>query len=162
VTTNTDPAQPTPVSRDTHHEAMRRRVEKAEQALGWVGTMGEASEDTEPARCQACGVQRVSMLHDPAYGGHEFVPAPASDDEMTPGPSVTIVSARRGDSPHHWIVQFSDGTGAAVVHHVPAWVEAAIRAPLERSLENAHEAARETLMRQSEALAAVTAERDMQ
>jgi hypothetical protein len=73
------PAQPAPVSRDT-----RPRAVSTGDAYGAGPGPGGASEDTEPARCQNCGAQFV--MRSVACPICE-VPAPASDDEMTPGPS---------------------------------------------------------------------------
>lgn len=184
----TDPAEPAPVSRDTrpctcptfdgeqarsffcpiHSEETRAEQRRA---------FAEASEDTEPARCQTCQHPphdqpcrfkgQMAAVPVNCMCGH---PAPASDDEMTPGPSVDVLSSRPWapykDASGFW--RYLGNHGRANVVSIPAEVEAAIRAQADEAWRNDLSTNWRTLAIANQAqveeyrtlMAAVTAERD--
>lgn len=142
--------------------------------------VAEASEDTKPARC-TCDALEVGGERCPVHGTRlvrgvivrdEPAPAPASDDEKTPGPSRE--QARDYLAKAWWSgaeISFAEWEGVVDLF------EAAIRAPLAVELETAWEqlrqrdgqyddmnrqmfAQRYRALAAEEQVAAVTAERD--
>jgi hypothetical protein len=136
--------------------------------------VAEASEDTEPARCQTCDgagytlwrglenncndcPQGRARAAESALHPDEW-PTPASDDEMTPGPSVFVQYEVPEGKSYQWV-----GADNPYGVYVPAEVEAAIRAPLEARIEREimhRDRWGSELGRVRDQLAAITAERD--
>jgi hypothetical protein len=174
----TDPAQPAPVSRDTRQpcefcKSDDRREYHFEDCTR-NAPVAEASEDTEPARCAPCGHRQLRHRTRVALSGSfdwcdecerpctyvaEFVPAPASDDEITPGPSVDEWVRVESPFPEQKRVGYFRKSDERERYWMPLEVEAAIRAPLEAELEAA-QTYESKWFEAVQQLAAVTAERD--
>jgi hypothetical protein len=136
--------------------------------------VAEASEDTEPARCQTCDgagytlwrglenncndcPQGRARAAESALHPDEW-PTPASDVEMTPGPSVFVQYEVPEGKSYQWV-----GADNPYGVYVPAEVEAAIRAPLEARIEREimhRDRWGSELGRVRDQLAVATAERD--
>jgi hypothetical protein len=130
-----------------------------------------ASEDTEPARCQQAllggmclGSPPDRIHHDRTFHTfHPFKPpAPASDDEKAPGPSVETMRAALIANARNRKYDLEEMV-ATFEFRVRAEFEAAIRAPLEADLREWRALFDDWRIERKEArdeLAAVTAERD--